>query len=77
MRSFCRLSSAGAEGANFATPAFTNNTSILPDFCETSHYNLSTSVSLATSAGTATTPFPIIATAALLITPTAPSNAPE
>src|SRR2546425_5264459 len=57
------LSDVSASGANFATPAFTNNTSILPSFCETSAYSLSTSVSLATSACTATTPFPIILTA--------------
>src|SRR2546425_1143213 len=57
------LSDVSASGANFATPAFTNNTSILPNFRETSAYNLSTSVSFATSACTATTPFPIVFTA--------------
>src|SRR5216684_4837591 len=57
------LSAVSASGANFATPAFTNNTSILPSFCETSAYNLSRSVSFATSACTATTPFPIVLTA--------------
>src|SRR6266436_5022321 len=58
-----RLSDVSASGANFATPAFTNSTSILPSFCETSAYNLSTSVSFATSACTATTPFPMVFTA--------------
>src|SRR6266567_3294855 len=58
-----RLSGVSASGANFATPAFTNSTSIFPSFCETSAYSLSTSVSLATSACTATTPFPIVLTA--------------
>src|ERR1700686_3114133 len=56
------LSEVSAKGANFATPAFTNKTSILPSFCETSAYSLSMSASLATSPCTATTPFPIVFT---------------
>ena len=51
-----RFSGVLASGANFATPAFTNRTSIFPSFFETSEYNLSTSESLDTSAWTATTP---------------------
>src|SRR6266550_6053968 len=57
------LSVVSANGTNFAIPAFTDNTSILPSFCETSAYSLSTSASLATSDCTATTPFPIVFTA--------------
>src|SRR5438270_7857111 len=57
------LSDVSASDANFATPAFTNNTSILPSFCETSAYSLSTSARLATSACTASTPFPMVLTA--------------
>src|SRR5437899_3143364 len=57
------LSVVSAKGAKVTIPAFTNNTSILPSVCETSAYSLSTSVSLATSACTATTPFPIVLTA--------------
>jgi hypothetical protein len=53
-------SDVSASGANFATPAFTNKTSILPSFCETCAYSLSTSASLATSACTANTPFPMV-----------------
>ena len=38
------LSDVSASGANFTTPAFTNNTSMLPSFCETfPHTNLSKS----------------------------------
>src|SRR3989441_1142426 len=58
-----RLSGVSASGANFATPAFTNSTSIFPSFCETSAYSLSTSASFATSACTASTPLPIVFTA--------------
>jgi|GEM_PF-6880079 hypothetical protein len=54
-----RASDVSARGANFATPAFTNNTSILPSFCETSAYSLSMSARFATSACTASTPLPI------------------
>src|SRR6266849_5138184 len=57
------LSDVSASGANFATPAFTNKTSILPSFCETSANSLSRSASLATSACTANTPFPMAFTA--------------
>src|SRR6266567_1972498 len=57
------LSEVSASGANLATPAFTNSTSILPSFCETSANSLSTSVSFATSDCTATRPFPIVFTA--------------
>src|SRR2546429_2289409 len=58
-----RLSGVSASGANFATPAFTYKTSILPSFFETSEYNLSTSESLDTSAWTARTPLLTVFTA--------------
>src|SRR5438105_10453890 len=75
-----RLSEVSANGANFATPAFTNQTSILPNFFETSAYILSTSASLATSACTASTPLPIVFTASssvFLLRPAIATRAPS
>src|SRR2546429_4106461 len=75
-----RLSGVSASGANFATPAFTNKTSILPNFCDTSAYNRATSLSFATSACTATTPFPIALTASsrvFLLRPEMATRAPS
>src|SRR6266852_582231 len=75
-----RLSDVSASGANFATPAFTNNTSILPNFFETSAYSLSMSASLATSACTASTPLPIVFTASssvFLLRPAIATRAPS
>src|SRR5712664_69292 len=75
-----KLSDVSANGANFATPAFTNNTSILPNFFETSAYSLSMSASLATSACTASTPLPIVFTASssvFLLRPAIATRAPS
>src|SRR5947207_9859437 len=74
------LSDVWARGANLATPAFTNNTSILPSFCETSAYSLSTSARLETSACTASTPFPMVFTASsrvFLLRPEIATRAPS
>src|SRR6266487_1450118 len=75
-----RLSGVSASGANFATPAFTNSTSIFPSFCETAAYSLSTSASFATSACTASTPLPIVFTASssvFLLRPAMATRAPS
>src|SRR6266849_6559038 len=74
------LSDVSASGANFATPAFTNSTSILPNFFETSAYSLSMSASFATSACTANTPLPIVFTASssvFLLRPAMATRAPS
>src|SRR5216684_2720020 len=74
------LSDVSASGENFATPAFTNNTSILPSFFETSVYSLSMSASLATSVCTASTPLPIVFTASssvFLLRPAIATRAPS
>src|SRR5229473_6305216 len=75
-----KLSDVSANGANFATPAFTNSTSILPNFFETSAYSLSMSASLATSACTASTPLPMALTASssvFLLRPAMATRAPS